>query len=92
MTRIGDNARPIVEAALARAARRAETVSGLASAAELAFRRAQHPEEDFYAPPGAGWSPERRAARERFRRAHALATQARDRSARLAADLAGLDP
>ena len=61
MTRIGDNARPIVEAAFARARRRAETVTALAAASELAFRQTKHPEEDFYATPRDGWSPERRA-------------------------------
>jgi hypothetical protein len=78
MTRIPDNDRPMLDASLRRAAARAERVTRLRRNAALVYRRTQHPEEDFDALRAHDWSAEREAAREQFRRAHALATSARD--------------
>ena len=88
MTRIGDNLRPVVEAALARSAARRARAERLRRTAELDWRRTLHPEADpFAVRPAEGWSAESRAARERFRRAHRVEAAARDAEAALAEDL-----
>jgi hypothetical protein len=87
MTRIGHNARPIVEAALRRAEARIERTTRRRRETALAYRRTQHPEEDVHALPAADWSAARLAARERFRRAHIQDVRARDYAASLTVDL-----
>lgn len=89
MTRIGDNARPVIEAALERTARRRARAERLRGRAELDWRRSLHPERDPFAAPPQDWSAETLAARERFRRAHIVETRARDAEAGLALELAG---
>ena len=81
MTRIGDNLRPVLEAAAAKAAARRARTTRLRRSAELDWRRALHPEADPFAASDPDWPTEARAARERFRRAHALEIRARDREA-----------
>jgi uncharacterized membrane protein len=78
MDSISDIARPVIDATLWAAQRRAASAARRRASAEATLARLRHPEEDPYGRPEAGWSPARRHAREAFRAAHRREARARD--------------